>query len=590
MTDNRGNRAGVRPIARAARALGVATLMGCAGMGGCQGYSGQTKTLALAQQGEFGRARAGVAAELNDDSNEAILSRMKLLILSLADGDVDAAAPQAESLYEALRTQGVNSGKTFGAVLVGEQAARTYKGEPFEQAMTYCYMGLVDGLRGDWGNVRATANNSLFSVKDFSRVLTARDRSRDSGDAALNDKLEIARASKQAEAARRDAGDDGLYLNVGDRPSDFELGYVLKAIASRQLTNTGELEEAQNQLAAVAPRLREFADQLARGRYNTVLVVDYGMGPQKIATGPDGVIAGYRARTPSSDEPLTVRVGNDGPLAFPVVTDLNRLSQDVAWNNLEDVRKAKSTIGDVLIVAGAGTAAYGASRDDNRGNGAVLAGLGMALAGAALKATASADTRHCEVMPQRVYVAPIQIPETGAPIEVSVGGERVVIPMLPGPRQADGAGGGGRGGAQLRYLRIPTVQTAWATSGRVLYGNDATGEIAGPENFPYILGGRCVRVPTDEVLASYRRSGYLKNTTLEELIDLYREEGIDVQHMGRPGQVDRHVLEGGTSLATPLAGSAGFLRLMCGEHQPYQPRSARAAELAKTMRVRSENH
>ena len=61
---------------------------------------------------------------------------------------------------------------------------------------------------------------------------------------------------------------------------------------------------------------------------------------------------------------------------FPVVTDLNRLAQDVKWTNLEDLRLAKSAIGDVLLVGGGVTAVASRNRT------AQAAGAGAAVLGA----------------------------------------------------------------------------------------------------------------------------------------------------------------------------------------------------------------
>jgi hypothetical protein len=546
---------------------------------GCSGYSGQTKSLELARQGEFGRARAGVAAQMKDGtSEEPVLDRMKLLYLSLADGAIPSAERAAEPLYDNLRTQGVNEGRGFGSFVVGEAAGRIYKGDPFEQAMAFAYMGILDGLKGDWGNVRASANNSLFAVKDFSRQIGRRSAG------VVEDKLAIAAASQRAEQSGASAGEDGLYLKTGERASDFELGYVLKAVATRQLGNSAEVDEIRGQISTIAPRLDEFMKYVANGNYNTVFVVDYGLGPQKIATGPDGVIAGYAPRTVSNNGPIDIRVGDASPLQFPVVTDVNRLARDVAWNNLEDVRKAKSLIGDALIVGGAATVAIGSNQDKNR-EATQLAGLAAILAGAALKATASADTRHCEVVPQRVYVLPVSLPDTPTTIDLQIGSSRMIVPGLKAAPQS--------AGLQMLYVRMPEYPPAWATSGRVIFSNDVTGEanVLGG-NVPYILGGRCVRTPTDAVLDSYRRgpAAEIFNTIrLEELIDLYREEGIDVQGMGGggvPGREGAHVLEGGNSLACPTSGSSGFLRLMCGDHAAYRPRSDKVAELSAKVRVK----
>ena len=50
-----------------------------------------------------------------------------------------------------------------------------------------------------------------------------------------------------------------------------------------------------------------------------------------------------------------------------------------------------------------------------------------------------------------------------------------------------------------------------------------------------------------------------------------------------PGEVRRHVLEGGNTLAMPMPGTMGYNRLFCAEHPPYVPRTKRCAELKEQI-------
>jgi len=118
----------------------------------------------------------------------------------------------------------------------------------------------------------------------------------------------------------------------------------------------------------------------------------------------------------------------------------------------------------------------------------------------------------------------------------------------------------------------------------VLYSNDGyEGGVAGDE-LPYILGGTCVRIPTDQTMDRYHRAGNLLDLTASDLRNLYREEGIilsieDQVDPRKPGAARRHVLEGGDSLVPPKPGSAGFARLFCQPHAPYKPRSEAVRQL-----------
>jgi hypothetical protein len=552
-------------------------ILACA-LGGCAGYKGDVSLIAETRAGELGVARERAAAAATNDttSRSYMLDRVKQLTLALADGVPMSAEVTADRLYDYLRTQGVNEGADGGVLLVGESNATTWKGEPFEQAMTLGYIAILDGINGDWGNVRAVANNALFQVRDLSKALNAAKSQADdiklsAGSAEDEDLANRERVIGSVALAEKDGATNALEASSQLAVSDFELGYVLKAIAVRKMgqSNTAELDETVSLLNRVAPRLGDFAARLRTDEYNAVFVVDYGIGPEKIRKGPDGAIAGYKPRTPSGDQPLRIAVGGR-QAAFPVVTDLNRLALDLKWNNFEDLRLAKSYIGTGLIAAGATVAVVGNNRN------AALVGLGLILAGAISKATAGADTRHVEIMPQRVYVAYASLTADLNTVELAIDGipgSRIVLPAVPRPES---------GKTDLHYVRLPDSNAAWMTSGQVYYSNDfvtTTGR-----QLPFILGGNCVRTPTEAALAAYQSAGYLQGMTLNDLLDLYKAEGIEIGGLSSKGEIGRHILEGGSWLYTPEPGSTGFARLFGGQRPPYVPRSAAVRSLANQIK------
>ena len=103
---------------------------------------------------------------------------------------------------------------------------------------------------------------------------------------------------------------------------------------------------------------------------------------------------------------------------------------------------------------------------------------------------------------------------------------------------------------------------------------------------PYILGGDCVRTPGEETLRSYQDAGYLLDLSLNDLEDLYKLEGILIEGRAYEPGPGLHILEGGSWLYTPKAGTAGFMRLYAQPQPPYQPRSPEVRDLAQ--RVRSD--
>ncbi len=424
---------------------------------------------------------------------------------------------------------------------------------------------------GSWDNARAAANASLFHLRDFG----------ENEDGERLDTYEITRRAVEYERAIEagDSPEEALekanYLDHGYvvRDSDFTLGYLLAGIANQQLGRDREADDHFLRVLEIDDRLGRLIEVLRDGRYNTVLVVSYGLGPRKEGYGPDNALARFVPRFVSDEGELRVRVGPGMGRTYPLVLDVNNMARDHMWNNLEDIRAAKSTIGTAMIYGGLIATQYGASRrgkDDT-----VYAGLGAILLGAALKAGAHVDTRYCDVMPQRFYVVPLYLTDPDTPVILDVQhrpGTKLVLTGLGPPNSVTGR-------AQLRYVRLVSHPNGhapppdWAVSGEAHYGNPYH---ANPEKQtrPYVLGGFDVSPPTQRVLDGYHRAGHLRNLTLADLHELYRAEGLVWDENDHGGLAGRHVLEGGNSLVCPLPGTVGFARLFGQVHPPYRPRSA----------------
>lgn len=160
---------------RAMAAVAVAGILYCAA--GC--HRPDVKFIQQVHEGQYGQARADLLPRLNVDKGDRAytITRMKLGLMELADGLPEAAEATLSETYDILRTQGLNEDKTVEAVVVNERVKR-WKGEPFEQAIMYCFIGMQNATRGDWGNARAAVNNALFMLKDFSNQSHADGKSR----------------------------------------------------------------------------------------------------------------------------------------------------------------------------------------------------------------------------------------------------------------------------------------------------------------------------------------------------------------------------------------------------------------------------
>ncbi len=511
---------------------------------------------------EYGNTR-----DKKDDRNY-MLTRMREVMVDLADGKGAESEDSANEVYDILRTQGINRDKTISSVVINEDL-KFWKGEPFEQAMTYAYVAVQKGQEGEWDNTRAAANQSLFMLKDFGQ-------SRSGG---RKSSVDIARESNRRDGERRDDYIDNGYVVA---KTDFVYGHLLSGVASWVLGREDEARDQFNQALKINSKLKKLINTLESDQWNTLLVVDFGLGPQKVAYGPDKSMARFQPwRRFGPNARLQVTIDNQ-KLNFPIVCNLDQMASDHMWNNLEDVRVAKSAVGTGMMVAGGALLA----QDDDT---AKYIGLGLLVAGAVSKAGAHADTRYCEIMPQRVYLAPIKVthPNTSVLLQVAgQSGSKLRLFGLNPPADHERA--------VLRYVRLNSDRRApqWAKADQIVYSNDgSTDAIAGSE-LPFILGGHDVRKPSHEVLMEYQSAGHLNNLTLGDLEELYRAEGIAIdeqeriqyQQAGGDLSYQRHILEGGRSLVPPKAGSAAYSRVFAQKQAPYQPQSEIVRELRQQIR------
>ncbi len=528
----------------------------------------------LAAHGDFAQAAARLEATIQSSraNRDYLLDRLSLGLLLLADGRPHAAEGPLLEVFDSLRTQGINDDKTVASAVLGEQGVLFWKGEPFEQALAYIYIAQQRAMRSEWDNARAAAASSLFLLKDFGANERGNRRST----------LDIAQEALKRESQPNNPD----YLDKGYTPTktNFALGYLITGIANLAMAqgDPAREDEARDNLReafTLAPDLKPVADALITRRANTVILVEYGLGPRKVPYGPDNALARFEPTLPSDSRMLQARVDAGRAIDFPLACDINQMATDHSWNNLEDVRLAKSAVGQAMIAAGAITAV--ASRNDT----GRWVGLGLVLGGLLARATAQADTRFLQLAPQRIYLAALYLPPAtgiGATVELQIAGDHLSRLVLPGVTGPDPGQTLKMYGARLPLLRSPPPPQ-WAYSGIVRYANDSYAGTVPGDDLPYILGGRCVRRPSDHTLTHYQHAGFLTDMTLADLENLYRLEGIEPGDRPPTGHDGLHILEGGRRLDPPTPGSAGFARLFCAEHPPYTPRSREVAALSRRI-------
>ncbi|MEM9109467.1 MAG: hypothetical protein AAGC72_05535 [Planctomycetota bacterium] len=397
--------------------------------------------------GDFAGARDLVESQIEDDlgNRRYMLDRMRAGVLNLDAGDIRQSERWFAEVYDVLRTQGLNEDKTVRSVIFTE-GVKVWKGEPFEQAMALVYYGFVQASQGSWDNARAAASNALFYLRDFEPEEEGKPERR-------IDTQEIAKRAAEYEARQRgetpefDDGDDYLDNGYIAEENNFTMAYLLHGIASQQLGRDAEASDYFNRVVRLSPAHRPLVKRLRAGDYNTVVVVADGLGPRKIATGPGNALSRYQP-IDTTRTPARVSVIGQSPFEVPAVTNLNQMALDHRWNNLEDVRVAKNVIGNVLIAGGAVVIAE--AIDDESWELAAI-GAGIAALGLLAKGTAKANTDYCDVFPQRLFVAALNItePDTDVTIElpgVWPPGGSILRSLDPPPTNQ----------AAFHYLRIPT--------------------------------------------------------------------------------------------------------------------------------------
>jgi len=503
---------------------------------------------------EFTAARQDLRADAEQQRNEQwLLNNARLGLAALADGDVNEAERALGRMFDLLSTAGLNKDRTVAAVMLHE-GVKIWKGEPFEQALMYHYVATLYATLGDWENARAAAANALFRLTDFGTDQSAQS------------------------LARRAARHDG-YLDEGYTAVDtnFALGFLMQAIGS-DLSGTAGAEAQFNAALDINPGLQPLVETLKAREYDTLLIVDYGKGPTKVAYGPDDALTRFVPQEPTSGA-LIVNVNDQTIGGFDGVCQVDQMAMDHRWNDLEEVRRAKSLIGNALMGGGALVAAHGRDTETK------LAGLGLIAAGLLSKPGARADVRYLEMLPQSIFLVPLRLGET-SDVQAMVEGDPGSRLGLPNVKP------GKPGEPRAMYLRLhgrDSPDPAWLTARRLQYTNDHAGAPYGSK--PWILGGRDVSTPTRETLQAYQADGELTDLTLADLKSLYRAENI-VIGSGMENRPDTprnpsfvHILEGGRGLFTPQPYSMGYKKLMYRVRPPYRPQSQRVRNTAERLRV-----
>jgi len=374
---------------------------------------------------DYAQTCAILREEVTGNHNEQVLlNNLRLGMAALAEGNFEQADRALNRSFQWLSTPGLNDDRNTSAVLTHE-GVRIWKGEPFEQALGYHYVATLHAINNDWENARAAAANSIMRLSDFQE-------------------------SPQTKSGHNPA-------------TNFTLGLLMQAIASdiASLADCAPLYEAA---LNIDPELKPIIDALQNRRYNTLLLLDFGKGPSKKSFGPDNAHAEFVSQS-NQQHAAQITINQQKSIRAVPVCNINELSEDYTWNQFEEIRQTKSTIGQALFLSGAILAA--GSDDDST----QWAGLGMMLTGLFSRATSSADLRYLDYAPQLIYLIPLELDQ---PSDLDIHIEHVPDATVHLPSIEPGM----RDEPRVIYLRLyhhASPQPAWLTTpemNRETQGND----------------------------------------------------------------------------------------------------------------------
>ncbi|MSR46720.1 MAG: hypothetical protein EXS13_06605 [Planctomycetes bacterium] len=298
------------------------------------------------------RARAELDQRLADDSDSRALYLNELGVLDLEARDLGAASRRFEEAWYLMESLSADGADTVGAI-IGSEASKQWRGDPYERAMNSYYLGIVNYLRGVHDNALAGFKNAIFV--DSSR------------------------------------GDDRF-------DCDFPPALFLEGLSYRQI---GESEMAARSFAA-ARDLQPFCNAFsAANDGNVVVLIDVGRGPTKVNAGAHGELTRFvaHAEVPTAieilaDDALLGRADRAGDVYVQATTRGGRA--------FDSVLETKSAVKSGMGAAGVGALVLADDMSRKHQNGMLVVGVALLLTSLAVRA--EADTRHWTSLPHEVQL------------------------------------------------------------------------------------------------------------------------------------------------------------------------------------------
>jgi len=333
------------------------------------------------------------APAMDDRSINALIGVDKMLSAALLKGDWRAAedyAVRASTLVNIFLAG--EQGERDALSLFGQEKEKPFKGEPHERVMADYYLGVLRFMERDYEGALAAFRSAM---------------NHDRGSFLL---------PVEKEKARRGADNVERYLYE----DTYALLYFLAAKCFQLVAEPQEAEKHLARARATAPEIDWLWDEGLDAETNVLVLIEAGLAPAKMQTGPEGAILGYAPGGQDRVESVTFA---GEKFSFALCEDLFHHATTVGGRQVDELNQAKARKQEALRAAGFATVTAGyatmiaGAASDNRN--VQLAGLIVTLVGVGTMIFAdaaidpSADVRAWTLLPGQIYLAVGRAPPGG---------------------------------------------------------------------------------------------------------------------------------------------------------------------------------